>query len=299
MPTKYKDNQHPKVHISRLIHRNNKTKIQRKGIKKTSYKDFYVNSLSVSWFKLISLIILSYIAINCLFAYLYLLDEGGIANTRENSFIDAFFFSIQTLATIGYGVMSPQTLFTNIIVSVEAFTGLLGLALATGIIFSKISMPSPRILFSDKSLISHYKNHECFMFRLGNLRNSQIADPTIKAVLICDEKTKEGENRRAFYDLELIRNNVPILMPSWTVRHNITKTSPLFELTKEDLRNLNVEIIVSITGFDEVLSQTLHTHYSYIASEIMFNYNFVDIMSWDKNGILKVDYKSFHDVVAI
>ncbi len=294
-----KKNHHPKVHISRHIHRDDhKTKIKREGVRRMSRKDFYVNSLSTSWFKLISFIIFSYISINCFFAYLYLLDEGGVANARAGSFVDAFFFSIQTLATIGYGVMSPQTLYTNIVVAIEAFTGLLGLALATGIIFSKISMPSPRILFSNKSLISPYKNANCFMFRLGNLRNSQIADPTIKAVLICDEKDEEEKNRRVFYDLELMRDSVPILTPSWTVRHKITKDSPLFNLTKEDLKNLNIEIIVSIIGFDEVLSQTVHSHYSYIANEIIFGGKFVDIMSWDKNGELKVDYKRFHNITS-
>lgn len=287
----------PRVHISRLVHRNNKpNKIKRQGIRKIWRQDFYIDSVSTSWIKLISFIIFSYIVINCFFAFLYLLDEGGVANARAGSFADAFFFSIQTLATIGYGVMSPKTTFTNVVVAIEAFTGLLGLALATGIIFSKISLPSPRILFGNKSLISTYKNVECFMFRLGNLRNSQIADPTIKAVFICDEKTKNGEIRRAFYDLDLIRNNVPLLMPSWTARHQITKNSPLFGLNKDDLKKLNVEIIISIIGFDEILSQTVHAHYSYIANEIIFGGNFVDIMSWDKNGAMNVDYKRFHDI---
>ncbi len=290
-------NYHPEVHLSRLVHRNKqRTTIRREGVGKISRKDFYINSISTSWFKLIFFIVCLYIALNTFFASLYLLQDGSIENARAGSFADAFFFSVQTLATIGYGKMSPQTIFANILVAVEAFTGLLGLALATGIVFSKISRPSTRILFGNKALISSYKNNDCLIFRLGNLRNNQIADPTIKAVLICDEASENDSIRRSFHDLELIRNNVPLLMPSWTARHQITKNSPLFGTTKEALKEKNVEIIVSLIGFDETLSQTVHAHYSYIANEIAFGGNFVDIISWDKKGAISVNYKHFHDI---
>ncbi len=296
--TSHKKGHNPKVHISRLVHRNDhRTIINREGIGKISRKDFYINSIATSWSKLIFFIVFLYITLNCFFASLYLLEDGGISNTHAGSFADSFFFSVQTLATIGYGTMSPQTIFTNILVAIEAFVGLLGLALATGIIFSKLSRPSTRILFGHKALISSHKNVNCFMFRLGNLRNSPIADPTIKAVFICDEKTENNSTRRAFYDLNLVRNNVPLLTPSWTIRHQITKNSPLFNITKEILEERNIEIIVSVTGFDETLSQTVRSHYSYIAKEIAFDGNFVDIMSWDKTGAINVNYKLFHDIV--
>lgn len=279
-----------------MVHRNQqRASIKREGIGKISRKDFYVNSISTSWFKLIFLIVFLYIFLNAFFACLYFLEDGSIENARPNSFTDVFFFSVQTLATIGYGKMTPATVYSNILVTIEAFVGLLGLALATGLVFSKISRPSARILFGNKALISSYKNSDCFIFRLGNLRKSQIAEPSIKAVLICDEKLN-GVTRRSFHDLNLIRNNVPILMPSWTARHIITEKSPLFGMDAEDLKAKNVEIIISIVGFDETLSQTVHAHYSYIADEIAFNGNFVDIMSWDKEGSVSVDYKRFHDI---
>ncbi len=292
-------NRHPQIsYNSRLIHRDGRVvRVKRSGIRRISRNDLYVNTLSSSWIRLILVIISLYILANAGFAWLYMLEENGIENARPNSFSDAFFFSVQTLATIGYGKMSPATTFTNILVTIEALMGLSGLAIVTGVIFSKVSWPSARILFGNYALISHYqKSMNCFMFRLGNLRTSQIADPTIKAVLIRDELSEDGTISRGFHDLKLIRNNVPLLMPSWTAKHHITKDSPIFGMTSKDLNEQNIEIIVSVAGFDEALSQTVHSHHSYIASEIKFGGKFVDIISWDKKGRTNVDYKQFHNI---
>jgi inward rectifier potassium channel len=288
-------NYNPKV--SRIVNRDGKAvKMKRSGIKRISRNDLYVNSLASSWFGLIFAIVLFYTIINTIFAGLYLIQDGAIENARAGSFKDAFFFSVQTLATIGYGKMVPATSFANILVAIEALVGLSGLAVVTGVIFSKISKPSARILFGNNALISSYKNSDCFIFRLGNLRTSQIVDPIIKAVFICDELLEDGSVRRAFHDLKLIRNNVPILMPSWTLRHQIDKYSPLLAMKKEDLERKNIEIIVSLIGFDETLSQNVHAHHSYIASEIKFGGDFVDIITWNNSGHINVDYKRFHDV---
>ncbi len=298
MSQKNHPNRHPKIsHHSRLIHREGRgLSIKRSGIKRITRSDFYVQTLGTSWLRLILLIISLYILVNSAFAALYLLEDGSIENARPGSFLDAFFFSVQTLATIGYGKMAPATIFANILVSVEALAGLAGLAVATGVIFSKISRPSARILFGSSALISPHHEFNCLAIRLGNLRTSQIANPTIKIDLIWDEISKDGVKRRAFHDLKLIRNNVPLLMPSWTVRHKISKESPLFGVEKEILKRKNIEIIISLVGFDETLSQTVHAHHSYIANEITFGGHFVDIISWDRKGRVHVNYKDFHKI---
>jgi inward rectifier potassium channel len=269
---KNQKNRYPKSsNKSRLISRDGSgTKIKRSGIRKISSKDFYVVTLNSSWPRLIISIILIYLLVNAGFAMLYLLEDGSIENARSGSFSDVFFFSVQTLATIGYGKMSPATQYANILVTIEALMGLSGLAVATGVIFSKLSQPRARIIFGNYALISSYKDNDCVMFRLGNLLTSQIADPVAKAVLICDEKSDYGTVKRAFFDLDLIQNNAPLLMPSWTIRHQLNKESPLFKATKESLKQKNIEIIVSVTGFDETLSQSVRTHHSYIANEVKF-----------------------------
>ncbi len=287
-----------KTHTSRIIHQNGKAvRVKRSGVKKFLRSDFYATSINSSWLRLIITIIVLYALLNSIFAGLYLLEDGGIENARPGSFADAFFFSVQTLATIGYGKMAPATDFTNILVTIEALTGLAGLAVATGVIYSKISLPSARILFGNRAIISLHKNINCLTFRLGNLRNNPIADPVIKVVLIIDEELEDGSLRRAFHDLALLRNNVPLLMPSWTLRHQINENSPLFGMTKDEMRKKNIEVIVSLVGFDENISQTVHAHHSYIADEIESGRNFLDIVSFDKRGHAHVDYKKFHDFV--
>ncbi|MBU6140061.1 MAG: ATP-sensitive inward rectifier potassium channel 10 [Proteobacteria bacterium] len=287
-----------KAHSSRIIHHDGKAvRVKRSGVKKFLRSDFYATSVSSSWLRLIVTIIILYTLLNSIFAGLYLLEDGAIENAKSGSFADAFFFSVQTLATIGYGKMAPATNFANILVTVEALTGLAGLAVATGVIYSKISLPSARILFGNRAIFSLHKNVNCLSFRLGNLRNNPIADPLIKAVLIIDEELADGSIRRAFHDLVLIRNNVPLLMPSWTLRHQIIESSPLFGMTKEEMRKKNIEVIVSLVGFDETISQTVHAHHSYIADEIEHGKNFVDIISFDKRGRAHVDYKKFHDFI--
>ena len=282
---------------SRLVHRGGvRIKIARRGIKRMARGDFYIKTLGTSWLRLILSITVIYVLVNLIFAGLYLLEDGSIENARPGSFADAFFFSVQTLATIGYGKLAPATTFANILVAIEALAGLSGLAVATGVIFSKISRPNARVLFSNSALISSHDGVRCFMFRLGNLRSSQIADPTIKATLICDELSENGRKRRVFHDLHLVRSTLPILMPSWTIRHQVVENSPIFSFTKNTFKQKNVEIIVSMIGFDEVLAQNVHAYHSYVASEIIFGGNFVDIISWDKKSRTNIDYKKFHDV---
>ena len=283
---------------SRIVHRNGKmARVKRRGVKKFLRSELYINTLRSSWWYLIFTIVSIYILVNSVFAGLYLIEDGAIENMRPGSFADAFYFSVQTLATIGYGKMSPVTNFAHFLVAVEALIGLFSLAIVAGVIFSKVSMPSARILFGDNAIIAPYKKTPCFLFRLGNLRNSQIADPTVKVVLVIDEEIPDGSIKRAFYDLKLPRNNSPILMPSWTLHHKISKSSPLFGLTREDMKEKNIEIIVSLVGFDETLSQTVHTHHSYVTEEIKFSGSFADIIIWDKKGNAHVNYKRFHDIV--
>jgi inward rectifier potassium channel len=285
-----------KISHSRLIHRAGvRVKIVRRGIKRISRSDFYIKTMGAGWIKLILLVLALFVLVNSMFAFLYLLEDGSIEGARSGSFEDAFFFSIQTLATIGYGKLSPTTTFANILVSIEALIGLSGVAIFTGIIFSKISKPTARILFGDKAIISSYKDLSCLMIRLGNLRNSQIADPKIKVTLICDEISEERV-RRSYHDLKLTKNTTPILLPSWTAKHIINEESPLFKVTKRTLKQKNIEIIISVAGFDEILSQTVHSHQSYIADEILFGGSFVDIISHDKNGRTNVDYTKFHQI---
>ena len=267
------------------------------GKRWSAHEDAYHWILTRSWPQFFAIISACFLATNAVFAFAYYLQPGSILNARDASFEDAFFFSVQTMATIGYGKMVPNGVFANILVTVEALIGLGGLAIATGVLFAKLSRPTARVLFSKVAVIGYHDGVTSFVFRIANERSSKIVDPRIKMVLVRDEITVENRKIRRFHDLQLVRDFSPLLVLSWSVYHPINSNSPLYGANSETLMKTNTEIIVSLTGLDETLSQTIHAQHSYIAEEIVCNSHFVDIMSRDENGRVNINYHKFHDVI--
>jgi len=236
---------------------------------------------------------------NTLFALGYLLNPGGIEHARAGSFGDAFFFSIQTMSTIGYGRMVPQSLFANVLVMVEALVGVFGLALMTGLIFAKFSRPSARVLFSRVAVITQWDGIPSLLFRMANARGNQIVEAQIHLVLARDEVTPEGESFRRLYDLELTRRQHALFTLTWTAVHPLTARSPLADATPASLAAADTEIIVSLMGLDETYEQTVHARYVYTARDIVWGARFVDVLSRRPDGQWQIDYPRFHDVIRI
>jgi inward rectifier potassium channel len=255
--------------------------------------------LTASWPCLVLIVATCYVAGNSLFALGYLLDRGGIDHARADSFRDAFFFSIQTMATIGYGHMVPHSLFANILVTFEALVGVLGFALMTGLVFAKFSRPSARVLFSRVAVITQWEGVPSLVFRMANERSDQIVEAQIHLVLARDELTPEGESFRRLHDLELIRRQHALFALTWTAVHPITARSPLAGVTPASLAAADTEIIVSLIGFDETFSQTVHVRHSYTVRDIVWGARFVDVLSRLPNGQRRIDYARFHDVVRV
>lgn len=226
---------------------------------------------------------------------------GGncLENARPGSFLDAFFFSVQTMATIGYGAVYPRTLYANIIVTTEVLVGLLGFAMATGLMFAKFSRPTARVLFSSVATVAPFNGMATLMFRVANERRNQILEAQVQANLVRNEVTKEGQSMRRFHDLNLVRNRTPIFSLTWTVMHTIDETSPLYGATVDSLAEAQAEIVITLTGIDETVSQTIHTRHSFPTQKILWNMRFVDILSRTQDGRVSVDYNHFHDVVHI
>jgi len=289
---------HQNIPQNRLIPRSESERIEtiKLGEKPKGWSDLYVRLLDASWKWLLVLIIVSYLVINLLFAGIYITIPGGIENARNASFLDAFFFSVQTLATIGYGKMAPQGLLANILVTIEALTGFSFYAVVTGLMFSKFSRPTARVLFSNVAVITPYNGTPHLMLRLANERGNRIVDAHLDLVLIQREVTSEGHQMRRFYDLPLTRERVPLLQLTWTAMHPITPDSPLYQATSELLHNNEVEIIVSLSGVDETLSQPIYARYSYIAKEILCGAHFKDIIRRTENNLTEIDFRLFHDV---
>jgi inward rectifier potassium channel len=261
--------------------------------------DLYHILLTASWPRLVLIVAACYVAGNSLFALGYLLDPGGIDHARAGSFGDAFFFSIQTMATIGYGHMVPHSLFANVLVMIEALVGVLGFALMTGLIFAKFSRPSARVLFSRVAVITQWDGIPSLLFRMANARGNQIVEAQVHLVLARDEITPEGEPFRRLHDLELTRRQHALFTMTWTAVHPITAQSPLAGATPTSLAAADTEIIVSLIGLDETFAQTVHARYTYTACDIVWGARFVDVLSRLPDGQRRIDYPRFHDVVRI
>jgi inward rectifier potassium channel len=239
------------------------------------FTDFYHQLLTSSWPVLLLQIAFAFIVVNILFAFGYYLD-GGIENAH--GFFDVFFFSVETIATIGYGKMSPITTVSHILMSVEALCGIINFALITGLIFAKFSRPTARVRFSRIAVISKRDGVPSLMFRMANVRSSQIVEAHVHVAFARDERTREGEYVRRFYDLELLRYRNPIFAYSWTAIHPIQPGSPFYGATPEDLLKSDASLTVSVSGIDEVFSQTVYARYSYNAADIIWGARLADII---------------------
>ena len=261
--------------------------------------DLYHLLLTSSWPRLLGLLAIAYAAANALFALGYLIEPDAIENARPGSFTDAFFFSVQTMATIGYGRMVPRTFLANTLVTLETLTGLLALAMITGLVFAKFSRPTARVLFSRVAVIGRRDGVRAFMFRMANERGNNIVEAQVHVALARQEVTAEGESVRRFYDLELARRLNPIFPNTWTVIHPIVDGGPLHHATATSLAVEDARIVVSVVGLDESYAQTVHARHSYGAQDIAWDARFVDIVTRDANGALRIDYGQFHDVVPL
>jgi inward rectifier potassium channel len=271
----------------------------RKGVSHSNWHDPYHLLLTIDWPRFIALTVISYIVSNTLFAFLYLVGGDSIKNARPGSFLDAFFFSVQTMATIGYGAMYPQTDYANFLVSIEALVGLLGVAMATGLMFARFSRPTAKVLFSRVAVIAPHNGVPTLMLRVANERRNQILEAQIGLSLLRDEVTAEGQFMRRFYDLKLVRSQTRTFAFSWMVMHHIDESSPLYGATPESLEEAETDIIVTLTGIDETVSQTVHARHYYITEEILWNMRFVDIFTRKPDGRRVLDLNRFNEVTPV
>jgi len=269
------------------------------GVWHSYWSDPYHMLLTIPWSGFLLLIVLVYGMLNALFALAYLAGGNGIANAQTGSFWDAFFFSVQTLASIGYGALYPQTLYANAVVTIEALVGLLGFAVVTGLAFARFSQSTARILFSRFAVVTRYNGMSTLMFRTANQRGNQIVEAQMRAYLLRDEISLEGQFMRRLYPLRLLRSQTPSFALTWTAIHPIDTESPLQGQTADSLVQLKAQIVVSLGGIDETVTQAVHARHLYQAQEILWNYQLVDIIHETKCGEHYIDFNHFHDVVSI
>ena len=259
------------------------------------WTDFYQAVLRAPWWAFILGLAGLFFATNLIFATLYLLDPGGISALPPGRFWDAFFFSALSLTTSGTGPMAPTDLYSDIVVTVEGFFGIMNIAVATGALFARISRPTARMMFSKIATITVFEGMPTLMFRVANQRGNQVLEATVTVTLARQVTTREGHVMRRFEELPLARARSPLFALSWTVMHPIDETSPLANASYESMLDGQMEIIVVISGVDETYSDKIYARHSYMPDEIVWNKRFVDILSVQK-GRRHVDLSRFHDV---
>jgi inward rectifier potassium channel len=267
----------------RLLNRDGTFNVHREGTRFWQSLSLYNWLLQLSWPRFFALVVGIYVAVNLLFAAAYLLaGANALAGPAPGGrFGRAFFFSVETFGTIGYGNISPQNVPAHLLVTIEALAGLLAVALITGILFARFSRPVPKIAFSDRALIAPYRGGRALMFRIANERSSQLIDVEARVVLALFDQV-DGHATRRFNVLSLERNRVALFPLSWTVVHPIEDNSPLHGLTESDLAARGVEFLVLLTALDETFMQTVHARSSYRYDEIVWGARFSDIFAQDR-----------------
>jgi inward rectifier potassium channel len=267
------------------------------GAERTLLRDAYHSFLHLRWSAAIGLISLAFMLVNVVFAAVYA-EVGGVAGLRAGSFYDALVFSVQTIGTIGYGVMHPESPAANTVMIIESITGIIFTALVTGLVFAKFSRATGRIGFSQYAVICQHDGLPTLMFRVGNLRSNVIVEATIHVVASLTHTTAEGRPFYKLHDLRLVRERMSGMRRGWLVMHAIDETSPLYGLSADDLKRREIELDISLLGFDNVTMQTVHAMHQYSDQQIKVGHRFTDTLTILDGGDLLFDMTKFHEIVS-
>ncbi len=288
----------------RLLNRDGSFNVVLDGLNPLSSLSLYHWLLTISWPRFLAFICGVYIAVNTLFAFAFLALgpdalQSPVGNFVGQPFYRAFFFSVDTFATIGYGNIIPIGVAANTLVTIEALLNIVGVALATGVIFARFSRPSARIIYSRNAIVAPYRDMTALEFRIANARSSQLIEVQIQVILTKIERVG-GTTVRKFYELNLERNRVVFFPLSWTVVHPIDSASPMSGLTHADLRDADAEFLVLLIGTDETLSQTVHSRSSYEANEVIWGAKFANMfMRTEAEGIIGMDLSRIHNIERV
>jgi inward rectifier potassium channel len=293
----------PVVKSQPVINKDGSINVKRTGLPFFSTANNYHSLITMSWRKFWAIVFTGYLIANLLFATIYFflgrdVLDGRSGDTNFDRFMDAFFFSAQTISTVGYGHISPRGMVANSVAALESMVGLLAFALATGLLYGRFSRPSAKILYSDKVLIAPYRDGFGLMFRLANLRRNILIDLEMEVVFGYNDEVN-GKVIRKFFQLDLERKYVSILTLNWTVVHPLDENSPLKDMTQEELETRQASLSVILKTFDDTFSQTVHSRTSYIYSDVVWGAKFVPVFHRDEDGqaILDMSKISTYELV--
>ena len=278
--------------LRRAINKDGSFNVHRRGV---TWRDVnpYLHLINISWPAFLALVFMAYVVVNAVFALAYFLLspqqlQGAEASTEFGRYLNDFFFSAQTLSTVGYGSIAPRGTAASAIAAVESMLGLMGFALATGLLFGRVSKPSARIGFSESMVVAPYQDGTSLQFRVVNKRLNSLIELQARVLLMVVEKV-DGELKRNYKILTLERENVVFFPLTWTVVHPIDQDSPLYGKTEAQLKDLQAEFLILIKGFDDTFSQTVHARYSYRYNEVQWGRRFAPAFDVNTEGDIVLD----------
>jgi len=266
------------------------------GIANPIFHDLFHHFMTVSWPRLFATLATFFLVFDLFFGFLYYLVPGCVANLNPPGFAGDFFFSVETLATVGYGEMHPATFYGHSVAMIEIFVGLMSLALITGLMFARFSRPRALFLFTRNGVVRPIAGKPTLIFRAANERQNVVQDAFARLAMLRDEVTEEGYRIRRIVDLPLLRSRHPMFALGWTIMHAIDDASPLNSETAESLSNSRAMFVLSLSGTDENTGQTLMARSEYSSADIRWNSTFSDILEEAPDGTIHVDYGKFHDI---
>lgn len=287
--------------VERLLNQDGTYNIKRIG-GLTGIKDIYKFLIDLSWFRFVALAFIAFLIVNTLFALIYLsigVDELLGTSELHSDFVNAFFFSVQTLMTIGYGHISPNGLGANITSVIESFVGLMGIALMTGLIYGRFSKPSSKIAFSNNIIITPFKEGKALMFKVVNQRNSTLLNVRVKVMLIMDSSAENNSVLKQYHSLPLQIDSIHFFPLTWTLVHEINDQSPIHNHNLRELMNQNAEVIVLIEAYDETHHQNVFERHSYAGPQWLENVKFKKNYHVNQKGEIELYIKELDVIESI
>ena len=269
------------------------------GLPERLWDDFYHRALTISWPVFFGMATGVFLIFNALFAMVYQVDPSGIANQYPKGLAGAFFFSVETLSTVGYGDMHPQSVYTHVVATAEIIIGMGNIAVITGLIFARFSRPRAKILFGKHPVIRMIEGKQTLMLRAANMRMNLIAQASAQLHLVRKHQSPEGFQLRRIEDMKLAREHHPIFMLSWNVMHIVEEDSPLFGVTVEELEAAETTLLLTIEGIDETTSQSMLARHQWSIKEVRWNHRYLDLVRRDENGVNVIDYTIFDEVLPL
>ncbi|MBS0643711.1 MAG: ion channel [Acetobacteraceae bacterium] len=254
------------------------------GATRFDLRDPYRIAVGLSWPAFTVCLLGAWLTLNLVFATLYVLSPGSIANVASDSFWDAFFFSIETLATVGYGVMAPVTTYAHVVSAVEIVVGMAFTAIVTGLMFVRFSRPRARFVYAENPVVTSFNDHRTLMIRLANGRMTVMTNANAKLYALIVERTAQARSFRRLVELPLLQSHLPVFVMPWTLMHAINETSPFFGYTAETFAAADVRLCVTLDARDQAIETTVYDVTVYTADKVRFGMCYADATSLDEQG---------------